>query len=262
MRLPSFVLLALLAHAASAMEVNALTDLTLVHLTRVEYDSSGSEAYYWHEGRLWARWETDYPQAEHNFAKRLGELTRLQAARLPIRRRLTDSDLGDFPLIYMSDMGYASFTQEEAEALKAYLDNGGFLWADDFWGDAEWANFERFMHRVLPGNHWREVPIVHPIFHTVFEHEEMPQIPAENFARPWSTTSEPAWVHRPPAGSLERASMRGYFDDDGGLMVIGTHNTDVADGWEREAYGQWYFEHFSTKSYRLGVNVFTYVLTH
>ena len=64
------------------------------------------------------------------------------------------------------------------------------------------------------------------------------------------------------AGSLEQATMRGYFDDDGRLMVIGTHNTDVADGWEREAYGQWYFERFSSKSYRLGVNVYTYVLTH
>jgi hypothetical protein len=56
--------------------------------------------------------------------------------------------------------------------------------------------------------------------------------------------------------------MRGYFDEDGRLMVIGTHNTDIADGWEREAYGQWYFERFSTQSYRLAINVITYVMTH
>lgn len=245
-------------------EENGFTDLTQVNLTRVVYDSIGGwgEAYYQFEGRVWARWETDYPQAEHNFAKRLRQLTRLNPAALPARRRLTDPDLGDFPLIFMSDVGYANFSAEDADALRDYLKNGGFLWADDFWGDAEWASLERFMKVVLPGNRWREVPIDHPIFHTVFEMDEMPQIPARSFAGRGLQTSEPPWVHRYPAGSLERATMRGYFDDDGRLMVIGTHNTDVADGWEREAYGQWYFERFSTKSYRLGVNVYTYVLTH
>ena len=245
-------------------EENVFTDLTEVNLTRVVYDSIGGwgEAYYQFEGRVWARWETDYPQAEHNFAKRLRQLTRLNPAALPARRRLTDPDLGDFPLIFMSDVGYANFSPEDADALRDYLKNGGFLWADDFWGDAEWASLERFMKVVLPGNRWREVPIDHPIFHTVFEMDEMPQIPARSFAGRGLQTSEPPWVHRYPAGSLERATMRGYFDDDGRLMVIGTHNTDVADGWEREAYGQWYFERFSTKSYRLGVNVYTYVLTH
>ena len=245
-------------------EENGFTDLTQVNLTRVVYDSIGGwgEAYYQFEGRVWARWETDYPQAEHNFAKRLRQLTRLNPAALPARRRLTDPDLGDFPLIFMSDVGYANFSTEDADALRDYLKNGGFLWADDFWGDAEWASLERFMKVVLPGNRWREVPIDHPIFHTVFEMDEMPQIPARSFASRGLQTSEPPWVHRYPAGSLERATMRGYFDDHGRLMVIGTHNTDVADGWEREAYGQWYFERFSTKSYRLGVNVYTYVLTH
>ena len=39
-------------------------------------------------------------------------------------------------------------------------------------------------------------------------------------------------------------------------------NTDVGDGWEREAYGEWYFETFSTKSYMVGVNVVTYAMLH
>lgn len=252
--------------ALSEHEVLAFdtADLTRITLARAEYDSIGGmgEAYYAFEGRVWARWETDFPQAEHNFAKRLGELTRLSPAPEPIRRRFTDPDLGDFPLLFMSDPGYMRFTREEAEALRGYLANGGFLWVDDFWGDAEWAAFERFMREALPGNYWREVPLDHPIFHTVFEFEEMPQIPARSFAGRSSFTAEPAWFHRYPAGSLEHASMRGYFDADGRLMVIGTHNTDVFDGWEREAYGSWYFERFSTQSYRMGVNVLTYVLTH
>ena len=57
-------------------------------------------------------------------------------------------------------------------------------------------------------------------------------------------------------------SIRAYKDDDGRLMVIATHNTDIADGWERESYGEFYFENFSTKAYRVGINVIVYALTH
>ena len=44
---------------------------------RIEYSSVGglNEAYYYYEGRYWARWETDYPQADENFLFRLEELT-------------------------------------------------------------------------------------------------------------------------------------------------------------------------------------------
>ncbi|MEQ8861448.1 MAG: DUF4159 domain-containing protein [Pseudomonadales bacterium] len=240
-------------------------DLTRLHVARVVYDSIGGmgEAYYHFEGRLWERWETDYPQAEQNLGKRLNELTRIEAALQPVRRRLTDADLGDFPLLFMSDVGYMRFTTQETDALREYLRNGGFLWADDFWGDAEWASFERFMRQVLPRTRWREVQPSHPLFRMVFEIERMPQIPARSFVDSYSVeTAESPWAHRPPAGSLRNASMRGYFDDDGRLMAIATHNTDIADGWEREAYGHWYFERFSTQSYRLGVNVITYVMTH
>jgi hypothetical protein len=251
--------------ARSEAERPARANLTEFQIARIVYDSIGGmgEAYYQFEGRLWERWETDHPQAEQNLGRRLNELTRITSARQPAVRRLTASDLGDFPLIFMSDVGYMRYTRDEAEALANYLANGGFLWADDFWGEAEWASFERFMRQVLPRAQWREVETSHPLFHTVFEIDDMPQIPARSFASPGlDYTAESPWAHRPPAGSLETPMMRGYFDEHGRLMVIGTHNTDIADGWEREAYGQWYFERFSTLSYRLAVNVITYVMTH
>jgi hypothetical protein len=240
-------------------------DLTQLQIARVVYDSIGGmgQAFYHFEGRLWERWETDYPQAEQNLGRRLNQLTRIVSARQPAVRRLTAPDLGDFPLLFMSDVGYMRFTREETEGLRAYLEKGGFLWVDDFWGDAEWASFERFMRQVLPRTQWRVVQPTHPIFSIVFDIEEMPQIPARSFVFDGSQeTAESPWAHRPPAGSLRTPSMRGYFDEDGRLLAVGTHNTDIADGWEREAYGQWYFERFSTQSYRVAVNVITYVLTH
>ncbi len=42
-----------------------------------------------------------------------------------------------------------------------------------------------------------------------------------------------------------------------------THNTDIADGWEREGESREFFERFSlTKSYPFGVNLVLYALSH
>jgi len=118
------------------------------------------------------------------------------------------------------------------------------------------------MRKVLPGHEWRVLTVEHPIFHTVFDLNEMPQIPALPFASPGASTAEPPNAHKFPAGSLDVPQMRAWVDDDGRIMVLATHNTDVGDGWEREAYGEWYFETFSTKSYMVGVNVIVYAMTH
>jgi hypothetical protein len=119
------------------------------------------------------------------------------------------------------------------------------------------------MRQVLPGREWRVLTADHPIFHTVFDlNDGMPQIPALPFASPGGSTAEAPNAHKFPAGSLEEPQMRAWLDDDGRIMVLATHNTDVGDGWEREAYGEWYFETFSTKSYMVGVNVVVYAMTH
>ena len=45
-------------------------------------------------------------------------------------------------------------------------------------------------------------------------------------------------------------------------MVIMTHNTDIADGWEREAEDDESFYRFSIRAYPLGVNIAIYAMTH
>jgi len=245
---------------ASAARESIVPELSLVRAT---YDSIGGylESYYVAYGRQWERWETDYPEAEQNFARRLGELTRVRLAREPLSLRLDDPTLLDHPFLYMSDVGWMKLSEEEVAGLRDYLLKGGFLWVDDFWGDAEWSNFERVMRSVLPDVPWKEIPVEHPLRHMAFDIATVPQIPARDFATAGFTT-EPPDFHRSPAGNLEGAHLRGYFGADGELMVVATHNTDVGDGFEREAYGQWYFENFSTRAYALGVNIVLYAMTH
>lgn len=239
-------------------------DLSKLNFARVIYDSEGGmgEAYYAYDNRIWARWETDFPEGDDNFSHRLQQLTRIAVSPKAASRRLTAPDLGDFPLLYMSDPGYMIMSRTEREALARYLANGGFVWVDDFWGEAEWQQFAEVMRDVLPTRQWRVLTPAHPIFHTVFDLDEMPQIPALPFATPGGPTAEYAGGHKYPTGSMDVAEMRGWLDDEGRIMVLATHNTDVGDGWEREAYGEWYFETFSTRAYMVGVNVVMYAMTH
>lgn len=265
-RLPLIVALAAvaLASATAAGEVGGdATNQAEFNFVRIHYQSLGGrdEAYYYYEGRVWERWETDFPQADENFVFRLAELTTMRPNPRAVVRRLDDDDLFRFPFIYMCDVGWMELSAREKVRLRQYLHKGGFLWVDDFWGLGEWRNFERLMGEVLEGRPWQPVPADHPLMSVVFPLGEFPQVPARDFAvQGWA--HDPPWYHRYPPVEIETVQLRGYFDDDGRLMVLASHNTDIGDGWEREGYGEWFFERYSTPSYAAGVNVVVYALTH
>ncbi|MBC7983617.1 MAG: DUF4159 domain-containing protein [Candidatus Obscuribacterales bacterium] len=248
-----------------ARKPQAPADLSVFTFTRGAYDSVGGfgDAYYQYDGRVWARWETDYPEGDENFSVRLKQLTRVNVSAKATKRTFDATDLGDFPFLYVADPGWMTLSKAEQAGLRRYLMNGGFVWVDDFWGDGEWQNLAEVMRAVLPAVQWREITTTHPIFHTVFEINEMPQIPALPFAsRGGGGTAESPGSHKFPGGSTDTPHLRGWFDESGRLMLVATFNTDLGDGFEREAFGQWYFETFSTKAYMLGTNIVTYALTH
>jgi hypothetical protein len=249
---------------AEARKPQPPADLSVFTFTRGAYDSVGGygDAYYQYDGRVWARWETDYPEADENFSSRFKQLTRVNVSVKAARRTFDAKDLGDMPFLYVADPGWMTLSKAEQTGLRNYLINGGFVWVDDFWGDGEWQNWNEMMRAVLPEVQWQEITPSHPIFHTVFDINEMPQIPALPFAMRGGGTAESPGAHKFPGGSTETPHMRGWFDDKGRLMVVATYNTDLGDGFEREAYGQWYFETFSTKAYMLGINIVMYALTH
>lgn len=233
---------------------------------RIEYDSEGgyNKSFYDYDGRTWLRWETDYPEADQNFLYRLNELTVLNPNPQSESMRLTDPHLNDHPLIYMCDVGWMDLSKDEIKALREYLTLGGFLWVDDFWGDAEWETLERTMEDVLPEIPWKLIDADHPILNIVFQLAECPQIPARDFAEV-GYSYDPPNIHRQPAGGdrgVNTVNFRGWFAEDGTLMAIATHNTDIGDGWEREAEGELFFEKYSTRAYALGINVIVYALTH
>lgn len=236
-------------------------------MVRVQYDSVGGrgEAWYAYEGRIWQRWETDFPRAELNFLYRLAELTSLVVDPEPISLKLTDSRIYDYPFLFMSDVGWQALTSEELSILGQYLERGGFLWIDDFWGQAEWDNLEQQTRRSYPNWQWQEIPSDHPIHRAVYPLDGCPQVPARIFYESTGLPYDPPWMHRQPNGGdadLSQVHFRGLFDEEGRLLAVATHNTDIADGWEREGEDKDYFERFSVATYALGINILFYAFSH
>lgn len=230
--------------------------------TRLRYRSSGGygEAFYLYEGRVWERWETDHPQGDRNLVQRLGELTELQPGSEPRVVTLDDDRLFDAPLLYLCDVGWMEVDDAEAGRLAAFLARGGMLWADDFWGAAEWENFERVMRSAVPQVSWRALEAEHPLLDLLFPLDRMPQIPARDFAA--YMDHDPPQIHRQPATGIERAELRAFYDGKGRMVALASFNSDVGDGWEREAYGEWFFERFSASAYAFASNLILYALTH
>lgn len=234
---------------------------------RVRYDSIGGygESWYRYEGRDWQRWETDYPRAETNLIVRLQELTSMRVNPDPIVLRLTDAKLRDYPFLFMSDVGWQLLSARERESLAGYLDAGGFLWVDDFWGEAEWRNFKQNLGGLRDGWAWRPIANDHEILRVVYPLKACPQVPARIFFAGTGLPFDPPGVHRYPAGGYEGVQtvhFMGLFDQHRRLMAVATHNTDIADGWEREGESKDFFDRFSVQSYAITINILVYALSH
>jgi hypothetical protein len=208
-------------------------------------------------------WFVDWPRADINLTMRLSQLTKTEIDHegeddpIPIVVGLTDEMLFDCPFLMMTEPGGASFSEEEATQLRAYLLKGGFLWADDFWGSRAWNWWANQLAQVLDRNDYPivDVPIDHPIFHTQFDVRTLPQIPNVGLWEYRHQTSERG------ADSAE-PHARAILDRNGRIMVFMTHNTDFGDAFEREADAPDYFERFSVPGYQVAVNILLYAMTH
>ena len=210
-------------------------------------------------------WRTDYPWAQRNLLIRLSELTKTRVSWMKAGVphvwlvRLTDPALFECSFLMASDVGTIGLSQTETDALRLYLEKGGFLWVDDFWGDAAWDQWSRELARAMPSAQYRieDVPLSDPIFHSMLEVKKVPQVTGIGFWRSVGgrTTSERG------AESAE-AHLRAIRDKHGRIIVVMTHNTDVSNSWERETEDAAYFYQFSIDGYALGVNVLLYAMTH
>ena len=214
-------------------------------------------------------WGTDYPGADINFSVRLAELTKVRVGMThdgeepvpdAVVVRLTDEALFHCPFIFMEDAGTARFNEIELTRLREYLLKGGFLFVSDYHGTFARDQFDEQISRVLPRGQFPVVDLTppdHPLWRMMLEVAKLPQMAS---IQTWRRTG---------GGTIERwndegapPDARGIADAHGRLMVVMVHNTDVPDGWEREAEDPDYFYRFSPEAYAVGIDVLLYSMTH
>ena len=149
---------------------------------------------------------------------------------------LSDDELWTVPYLYMTGHGNVHWSERDLATLRRFLQQGGFLHADDNYGMD--ASIRRELARLFPGEPLVQVPLDHPIYHLVYDFPRgLPKIHAHD--------------EKPAQGF-------GIFLD-GRLVVYYSYQSDLGDGWEdpqvhndppdkREA------------ALRMGVNLFAYAV--
>ena len=149
---------------------------------------------------------------------------------------LREDELWNVPYIYMTGHGNVRWSDDDLRMLRRYLEQGGFLHADDNYGMD--PSIRRELARLFPDHPLVEVPLDHPIYHLVYDFPKgIPKIHVHD-AKP--------------------AQGFGIFLD-GRLVVYYSYQSDLGDGWEDpEVHHDPPAKRES--ALRMGVNLFAYAV--
>ena len=150
---------------------------------------------------------------------------------------LTNDKLFQYPFLYLNGHGTVAFTGREADRLRRYLTNGGFLHINDDYGLD--ASIRREMRKVFPDQNFVAVPFDHPVYtiHYAFPNG-LPKI-HEHDGKP--------------------AQGLGLFHE-GRLVVFYSYESDIGDGWEPEEVHHDPVEK-RRAALQMGVNLLVYAMT-
>ncbi len=205
----------------------------------------------WRQGGT--TWAVDYPKGDRYYASILRRLTTIDVRSVEQPVNLEDGDdVFDWPYLIVGLAGSWNLDDEMVLKLRDYLERGGFLFCDSFFGSQQWEGFVEGMRRIFPDREIVDLPDDHPLFHTVYDLSNRQQVPNMNNllagGRGYlSDGAVPGW--------------RGIVDDHGRVMVAIAFNNDISDSF------QWaddpdYPAEAATMGLRLGVNFAVYALTH
>jgi hypothetical protein len=176
------------------------------------------------------------PSSLPNLLSAIRTRTKLRVATEEKVVTLSDDDLWNVPYIYMTGHGNVHWSDQHLATLRRYLQQGGFLHADDNYGMD--ASIRRELARLFPDQAMVEVPLDHPVYHLVYDFPKgMPKIHAHD--------------NKPAQGF-------GIFLD-GRLAVYYSYQSDLGDGWEDPQVHNDPPDKRES-ALRMGVNLFAYAV--
>jgi len=218
--------------------------------SRLKYNYS-----YQGRGRYW---DDDSPDADLNLEFRLFQATSLKVHPGYNYIDIDPKQLAKNPFVYMAVTAGMALSDDDVKTLHDYLLNGGFLMAEDFWGDYMWDFAYTQFKRIFPDREPVELPLSHPIFHTVFDFKYLPQMPSAGFGYQGVSYDNADYAtgdHYP--------HYYAFFDDHSHIVALICRNNHYGDGWEHEGDNHEYFDRFSMpQAYPMFINILYYALTN
>lgn len=193
-------------------------------LPRVKYSGGGD-------------WYND-PSAEVNLLKFIAQNTNIKTNPIYKFVDLSSPDIFNYPMLFLTGHGNVNFSPKEVSNLKAYLQNGGFLYIDDDYGLDEFIRKE--MKKVFPEQDFVELPFSHPIFSILYNFPNgVPKIHEHD--------------NKPP-------KTFGLFHQ-GRLCVVYTYESNPSDGWaDPEVHRN--SPEKRLEALKFGANLVVWALTH
>ncbi|NUN08275.1 MAG: DUF4159 domain-containing protein [Ignavibacteriaceae bacterium] len=116
-------------------------------------------------------WYND-PSADINMMKFLQKNTNIK-----VKSEYTFVDIGSeeifsYPFLFLTGHGNIVLSQQEANRLRRYLDNGGFLYIDDDYGLDK--AIRREFKKVFPDKDFIEIPFRHPVYNILYDFRNGP----------------------------------------------------------------------------------------
>ena len=149
------------------------------------------------------------PTALPNLIEFTNSNSNTQIDKNPVSVAVGDSDIFNYPIVFMTGHGNVFFSEDEAKNLRDYLISGGFLHISDNYGLDKFIRRE--LKKVFPEVTFQEIPKNHPIYNQTFTFKNgIPKIHEHDKKRPQGF---------------------GLFYQ-GRLICFYDYETDLSDGWE------------------------------
>lgn len=151
---------------------------------------------------------------------------------------VNDSDIFNFPIVFLTGHGNVFFSEDEAENLRSYLISGGFLHISDNYGLDKFIRRE--IKKVFPKLKFQEIPKNHPIYNQTFTFKNgLPKIHEHDKKRPQGF---------------------GLFYE-GRLICFYDYESDLSDGWEDKIVHN-NPKNVREKALKMGSNIIEYAFKH
>jgi hypothetical protein len=219
-----FLALALLVFLPASLPAQTARVSSALKIARLKYGGGGD-------------WYND-PQGEVNLLKFVRQQTLIDVDPVYEFVDVSSDKFFTYPFLFLTGHGNITFTDPEVKRLRTYLENGGFLYADDDYGMDK--SFRREIQKIFPGEELRELPYSYGLYHCHFDFPGGPPKTHEHDAKS-------------PQGF-------GLFRN-GRLVIYYTFESNPSDAWnDPEVHGD--SPEKRQEALRFGTNIVVWALTH